>query len=337
MATDRQLEILRLTLAQYVRYGEPVSSATILEKNPGLNISSATIRNEMSELEKEGYIKKLDNSASMGRGSGRVPTTKGYDYYLKTIKNNPDSIASIKNKLDKVLSDRKSDIDNVISEAMKLINESTNTLTITKDSNESEFIVDINSYPVGEEKAIIIIVSSSGKVINNETSLNGMNYSEFSKAVNVLGKRLKNTQISELKNSIDNLGEILSMEMKGIEDKFQDIIKLLVTKVLSTQGNYQGMNNLIVADSIDVKKQVSAIFKMIENNSIWDLISEDGTIANEISGVTVDVDAIDGVSIVQKDINLGDTHKQLTVVGSKYQDYEKLFTLLAYLGEKLGE
>ncbi len=335
MATERQLKILNLILSEYVINGEPVASGTIIEKNPDLNISPALVRQEMVALENEGYITKLGFSS--GRASGRVPTNKGYQHYLQSIQSNPNSILSIKKRLDEILSNRKEGIDKTISEAMKLINESTNTLTITKDQVESEEIVDINSYPVGEDKAVIIIVTSTGQVINNEASLNEIKYTEFAKAIKALGKRLKNTPISELTEAVDNLGQILTIEIKDIEDKFQEVIKLLVNKVITSKSNYQGMNSLIVAETIDVKKQVKAIFEMIENNSIWELINEDGAIANTSNGLTIDVKAIDGVSIVQKEIDLGDKHKQLTIVGSKHQDYEKLFSLLAYLEEKIGD
>ncbi len=75
---------------------------------------------------------------------------------------------------------------------------------------------------------------------------------------------------------------------------------------------------------------------MIENNSIWDLISEDGKISNDVSGVTIDVESIDGVSVVKKDIHLGDKKKELTIVGSKNQDYEMLFSMLKYLEDMIG-
>ncbi len=334
MATDRQLELLNLIVSSYIKTGEPVSSGQILETNPELNLSSATIRNEMVELDKEGYIVKLDSSSS--RTSGRMPTNKGYEHYLKTIKTNPNSIVSIKAKLDDLFSKRKDGVDKVISDAMKLINESTNTLTITKDDSSSETIVDINSYPVGEDKAVIIVVTSSGKVINNETSLKGINYKDFSKAIVTFAKRLKDANVSELKDTLNNMSEIISIEIKEIEDKFQEVIKLLINKLVTSSNKYQGMNSLITADSLDVKNQISTIFKMIENNSIWDLLSDDGTISNDMSGVTIDVDVIDGVSVVKKDINIGNTHKQLTIVGSKKQDYEKLFSMLAYLEDKIG-
>ncbi len=334
MATERQLELLNLIVANYVKTGEPVSSGALLEQNPELKLSSATVRNEMVELENDGYIYKLDSSSS--RTSGRIPTNKGYEHYLKTIKTNPDSIISIKEKLDNVLSKRKDNLDKVLSDALTLINESTNTLTITKESNDSEKIVDINTYPIGEDKAVIIVITSTGKVINNEATLNGIQYSDFSKAISTFGKRLKDTNVSELGNTLNNLGEIVKLEIKEMEDKFQDVIKLLITKIITSSSKYQGLNSLVAADTLDVKTQLSAIFKMIENNSIWDLVSDDGTISNDVTGVTVDVDVIDGVSVVKKNINFGDTQKQLTIVGSKNQDYEKLFSMLEYLEEKIG-
>ncbi len=334
MATERQLDLLKLIVSIYIKTGEPISSGLLLDMNPNLNLSSATIRNEMVELEKEGYIYKLDSSSS--RTSGRIPTNQGYELYLSSVKSNPDSILSIKEKLDEILSSRKESIDKVLSEAMKLINDSTNTLTITKNNDTKETIVDINSYPIGEDKAVIIVVTSSGNVINNEASLKGTNYQDFKKALDTFAKRLRHTSVSELGNTLQNINEIIKIEINEVEEKFQDVIKLLIRKILSSSNKYQGMNSLVTADRLDTKTQISTIFKMIENNSIWDLISEDGKISNDITKVTVDVDLIDGVSVVKKNINLGDTQKELTIVGSKNQDYEKLFSMLDYLERKIG-
>lgn len=335
MLTERQEQLLILIVADYVKTAEPVSSGGILEKNPEFDYSSALIRKEMKILEDEGYITKLDSSSS--RTSGRVPTNKGYELYLRTLKTNPDSILSIKEKLDKLLKERKDDIDNLLQDAMELINESTNTLTISKDVNSEERIVDINTYQIREGWAIIVVVTSTGNVINNETNLNGIKFSDFSKAIGILSKRIKDISIVDLKQTLNNIKEIASIEIKEIEDKFQEVVKLLISKILNSNSKIKGMNSLITSSTLDVKTQIGSIFKMIENNSIWDLIKNDGTITNDMSGTTIDVDALDGVSVVKKDINIGDRKRELTILGSKNQDYEKLFSMLEYLGKKLGE
>lgn len=335
MATERQLKILNSIVDIYVRTGEPVSSSTVLEKSSELQISSATARNEMVQLEEEGYITKLDSSSS--RTSGRIPTTLGYQHYLKHIKTNPNSILSVKKKLDKILNNRKESIDKILKEAMKVINESTNTLTISNDALDQENkLLDINVYSKNDETAIVIIVTSQGNVINKEVNLNGIKYSDFEKVIKTYSKRLKDTKISELDNSLESLQEIIKIQVEGQEEKFQDMIKVLFSTITYNRKNYSGMNSLITATNLDLEKQVKVIFQMIEDNSIWDLISEEGSIETTTSGITVDMDFIDGVSVVKKNINLKDKNKQLTILGSKNQNYEKLFSMLDYLDKMIG-
>lgn len=333
MATERQLKLLNIIVSIYVKDGEPVSSATVLESLGDIKLSSASIRNEMAELEKEGYIVKLDSTSS--RTSGRTPTRKGYEHYLKHIKTNPESIISIKKELDKILSNRKSGIDDILESALGLINESTNTLTISKDTKSDNRLLDINTYEVSEEKVLVIIVTSSGEVINKEIPLDGIKFKDFEKVIKTYSKRLRGVRIEEVSEQLVSLREIISIEVQDAEDKFQNMIKLMFTTLLGHATNYQGMNSLITSDTLDVKTQIKTIFKMIEDNSIWDLINDEGTIETEASGITVDMDVIDGVSVVNKTIDIGDRNKQLTIVGSKNQDYEKLFSMLEYLENKL--
>lgn len=335
MATERQLELLSLITEQYVKTGEPVGSNSLKEAYEDLKLSPALIRIEMRVLEEEGYLFKQDSSSS--RTSGRIPTKKGYEYYIQHIKSNPDSFIAIKSKLDKILKDRKDDIDNILNEAMDIINETTNTLTITKENNSENKLQAINVFPVGEEKAVVIIVTTSGQVINNEVSLAEIKYEDFEKVIKTFEKRLIGTNVNDLSETINPLKEILSTQVKGMEDKFQDIIKLMFDKINeTTAGKFSGLNNLVTASNIDVKTQVKMLFKMIEDNSIWDMLeNNNGQIEAEESGITVDMETIDGVSVVKKSINLGDKSKELTIVGSKYQDYGRLFSLLDYLEKSI--
>lgn len=329
MATERQLKLLNTIVSIYVKSGDPVSSAVVIEVDEELNLSSATIRSEMVFLEKEGYITKLDPSSS--RTSGRIPTNKGYERYLKHIKTNPDNIQSIKKEMDLILGNRKESIDDILSKALNLINDSTNTLTISKNYQGDNKLVDIHSYPVGINRTLVIIVTSSGEVINKEIDLNEIKYSDFEKVIKTYLKRLKGISILDLDKNLLSLKEIISMEVNIQEDRFQEMIKILFSKVIAPLTTYQGMNSLISANSLDIKTQVKTIFKMIENNSIWDLINEEGAIETESVGITVDINIIEGISFVNKSINLGTKTKQLTILGSKNQDYEKLFSMLEYL------
>ena len=86
MLNDRKKRVLQAIVEEYVNTAEPVSSSSLVN-NYGLDFSSATIRNEMAELEKMGFLDKTHTS------SGRIPSEKGYHYYVETImkeRNNVD-------------------------------------------------------------------------------------------------------------------------------------------------------------------------------------------------------------------------------------------------------
>ncbi|BDU67575.1 MAG: heat-inducible transcription repressor HrcA [Candidatus Tyloplasma litorale] len=339
MATERQLELLKIIVSIYVKNGDPVSSQAILEIDDNhINLSSATIRKEMLELENEGYIYKLNSSSS--RTSGRIPTNKGYEYYLSKIETNPNTFSSIKSKLDKILKDRFYDIEDTLNKAMSLINDATKTLTISKEfkNNTSSTIIDINCYKINDEKAIVVLITSNGEVVKKEIQLNSISFEEFEKSLLSFSKRVIGTSINEIEKSLTNLNKILSIKLKGMEEQFQNIIKFLFEKTVVENTTFQGMNNLVLYENPNVKKQIGLIFKMIENNSIWDFIHDDGKIFNNFSGVTIDMDTVEGLSIVNKSIAIGENkHKQFKILGEKNQDYVKLFSMLEYLEKKLKD
>ncbi len=335
MATERQLNILNEIVDIYVKNGEPVSSAQVLEKINNIKISSATIRNEMVVLDEEGYLYKLDEKFS--RTSGRIPSNKAYEHYLKYIKTNPRSILTIKKKLDEILKKRKDNIDILLEEALELINESTNTLTISVDNSFSNKLIDIKIYKITSDKAMLIIISSNGEVIKKELDLNKNTFKDFETVVNLLAKRLINIPIDDLEKNSNLLKEVISLKINGIEDKFQEIIKTMFSKIINQNSKYTGMNNLISKENSNIEKQIKSIFKMIENNSIWELLDKKNSIKSNNSEIFIDIDLIDGISIVNKKIHYGNKNKELTILGSKNQDYEKLFSMLEYLDKIVKE
>ena len=96
MLDDRKKKVLQAIVEEYINTAEPVSS-NALTVNHGLNYSSATIRNEMADLEKAGYLDKTHTS------SGRIPSEKGYRYYVdELLKDDDISLEEIKYISDKL-------------------------------------------------------------------------------------------------------------------------------------------------------------------------------------------------------------------------------------------
>jgi len=283
----------------------------------------------MVSLEKEGYLYKQDISAS--RTSGRVPTNKAYEHYLENLQTNPSSIKLIQVKLDDIFERRKGDIDALLKESLEVINDSTSTLTISTDESVTNTLMDIKTYKLSEKKATIVIITSNGEVTNREVDISQMAFTEFETIVKLFSKRLIGTPISDIQNNSNSLKQVLEFQVKGLEGKFQEIINEMFAQIVRLNSKFTGMNSLISSNNLDAQTQIKTIFKMIENNSIWSLLDKKDLIHSRESGITIDIDSIDGVSMVNKEINYEGHNRKITVFGSRNQDYTKLFSMLEYL------
>ncbi len=119
----RKKEILQAVVDEYINTAEPVSSATLVEKY-GLNYSSATVRNELAELENNGYLDKPHTS------SGRVPSEKGYRFYVDELVNEEDiSLEEIK-YIQTKLSTKVNEIEDLTKIATSTLSEITHYTTV---------------------------------------------------------------------------------------------------------------------------------------------------------------------------------------------------------------
>ncbi len=123
MLDKRKKEILQAVVDEYINTAEPVSSATLVEKY-GLNYSSATVRNELAELENNGYLDKPHTS------SGRVPSEKGYRFYVDELVNEEDiSLEEIK-YIQTKLSTKVNEIEDLTKIATSTLSEITHYTTV---------------------------------------------------------------------------------------------------------------------------------------------------------------------------------------------------------------
>lgn len=123
MLDKRKKEILQAVVDEYINTAEPVSSATLVEKYE-LNYSSATVRNELAELENNGYLDKPHTS------SGRVPSEKGYRFYVDELVNEEDiSLEEIK-YIQTKLATKVNEIEDLTKIATSTLSEITHYTTV---------------------------------------------------------------------------------------------------------------------------------------------------------------------------------------------------------------
>ena len=156
--SERKLKILHAIIQNYLETGEPVGSRTI-SKYTDLNLSSATIRNEMADLEEMGYIIQPHTSA------GRIPSDKGYRLYVDMLMEEKEQEL---NEMQDQMLDKADKMDQLLKQAAKVLATNTNYATmVSTPMNNSNKIKFIQLSMVDEEQVIAVIVLG-GNVIKNK-------------------------------------------------------------------------------------------------------------------------------------------------------------------------
>ena len=151
MLSARQLLIFKCIVEEFVETAEPVGSKTLMTKYM-LPYSSATIRNEMSFLEENGYLEKTHTS------SGRVPSTQGYRFYVNTLMQ-PNVDDDVKNQVAMILGDRHRSLNEIIQESCQILSELTHLTTVALGPNSDyERLQNITLVPLTEHSVTAIIV-----------------------------------------------------------------------------------------------------------------------------------------------------------------------------------
>ncbi len=179
--TERKLRILQAIISDYVRSAEPVGSRT-LSKRFDMQVSPATIRNEMSDLEDMGYLTHPHTSA------GRVPSDKAYRLYVNDMMGKVEVSEDVKKSIQETLRSDIDEFDRTIQRAAELLSEITNlasfAVTPTKTEDRLKFV---NLLPVDENSVVLMIVAESGKVSNTVLKLR-VPYTE--EALQILAKNI---------------------------------------------------------------------------------------------------------------------------------------------------
>ena len=170
MAIDeRKIKILQAIINDYIVTGEPVGSRTIAKKYD-LGVGSATIRNEMADLEEMGYLEQPHTSA------GRIPSSKGYRLYVDKLMERPklsrDEELRIKEYL---INSAMNEVDTILKEACVLLSELTNlTCIVQTPSMKRSYIRSLQLIRIDDFNLIIVIATDSGVIKNHRIKVNSI-------------------------------------------------------------------------------------------------------------------------------------------------------------------
>ena len=332
--SERKLKILHAIIQNYLETGEPVGSRTI-SKYTDLNLSSATIRNEMADLEEMGYIIQPHTSA------GRIPSDKGYRLYVDMLMEEKEQEL---NEMQDQMLDKADKMDQLLKQAAKVLATNTNYATmVSTPMNNSNKIKFIQLSMVDEEQVIAVIVLG-GNVIKNKI----INIDEPISNENLLKlNMLLNTTLNGMSIEQINLGLIARLkEQAGIHSRVISDVLDAVAEIIHVDDDMEiytsGATNIFKYPELSDKQSAQEIISAFEEKQqLADLVTE--TLASEENhgiqvyiGDETPVKTMKDCSVVTATYELGEGMKgTIGIIGPKRMDYEHVMKTLKTLQSEL--
>jgi len=330
---DRKKKVLQAIVEEYISTAEPVSSNSITQ-NYGLNCSSATIRNEMADLEKAGFLEKTHTS------SGRIPSEKGYRLYVdELLKDDDISLEEIK-YISSKLETKVNEIEELTQITTSTISEVTHYTTVSIGPKVSEQkIEEIKFILLGSRMLMAVILTDTGMVKETiikfdeditENQVQTLNY--------MFNNKLKGEPLERIDRPLEEyLFDEMTYSVRVIKPIIEQIKKVLIEdeKIYLEGANkafeLPEFNSLEVAKNfINVLDTKELMADMLNSGFAKDI--------NVYIGEETEKEELKDFSIVTFKHRVGDKDLgTIGIIGPKRMDYSKVISVMKYINKKLNE
>lgn len=334
--SDRKMKILHAIIQTYLETGEPVGSRTI-SKYTDLNLSSATIRNEMADLEEMGFIIQPHTSA------GRIPSDKGYRLYVDMLMEEKEQELT---EMQEQMLDKADKMEQLLKQAAKVLAANTNYATmVSTPMNNANRIKFIQLSQVDAEQIIAVIVLG-GNVIKNKI----IDMDEPISNENLLKlNMLLNTTLNGMPIEEINLGLIARLkEQAGIHSEVVGNVLDAVADTIQVEDDMQiytsGATNIFKYPELSDNQSAQEIINAFEEKQqLTELVTqtlskEDSTGIQVYIGDETPVQTMKDCSVVTATYELGDGMKgTIGIIGPKRMDYEHVLKSMKKLQSELDQ
>lgn len=331
---ERKKKVLQAIVEEYVNTAEPVSSNLLTQKDELNNYSSATIRNEMADLEKAGYLEKTHTS------SGRIPSEKGYRYYVdELLRDDNISLEEIKYISDK-LETKVNEIDELTKIATSTLSEITHYTTLAiGPSTDTQTIEEIKFVMLGQRMLMAVILTNYGMVKEtiikfdediSEKQVETINYM-FNKKLKgqpleVIDVPLEEYLINEMKYSVKVIKPIIEQIKKVLQEKRQ-----LYLEGANKAFDLPEFNSLEVAKNfVNIIDEKELMADMLDSGFAKDI--------NVYIGDENEKEQLKDFSVITFKHRVGNRDLgTIGIIGPKRMDYSKVISVMKYINKKLNE
>ncbi|MBR3120191.1 heat-inducible transcriptional repressor HrcA [Oceanobacillus profundus] len=335
MLTERQLTILQVIIDDFIDSAHPIGSRA-LSKKENLPYSAATIRNEMADLEELGFLEKTHTS------SGRVPSEKGYRYYVDhligpIISPSPNEVTIIKNIID----DGFFEFEQIVQMSAEVLSKLTSYTSIILGPEMFETkLKQIQILPLSAHTAVAILVTNTGHVEHRSFSIpEKVRASDLEKMVNIMNDSLKGVPIVQLQEKLaTEVAQLMKMYIDDFDTSF-DYLKSVFLSEHPVKLYIGGKSNILMQPEFNDVDKIRSFFNMMEKeDEIANLLKNTKSGIEVTIGNENEVEAIKDLSLITASYHMeGDHMGTIALLGPTRMEYRKVITLLRGLSNEMTD
>lgn len=336
--SERKMKILQAIVANYLETGEPVGSRTI-SKYTDLNLSSATIRNEMADLEESGYIEQPHTSA------GRIPTDAGYRVYVDQLMMERDTeVAEMRQEREGLL-ERVDRMEVMLKQVAKVLAYNTNYAAMITAPQNRQIRVKFLQLTMVDDRHILAVIVVDGNVIKNQLIEveEPLGNDEILKLSILMNSFLQGASLSDINIEMIQTMKVQAGIYADVLDRALNGVVEAVREADERQIYTSGATNILKYPEIGDAEKTSVLLDAFEEKKMLNKLADE-TLSNDEKGIQIyigdetPVQNMKDLSVVTATYELQEGAKgTIGIIGPKRMDYKKVVSTLKELTVELDE
>ncbi|SER18242.1 heat-inducible transcription repressor HrcA [Gracilibacillus ureilyticus] len=333
MLTDRQIQVLQVIIDEFIQTAQPIGSRAIAKKEQ-ISFSPATIRNEMADLEDLGFIEKTHTS------SGRVPSEKGYRFYVDHLL----SPFHLSNKemsvIAKAFEKELIEFEKVVQKSARILSDMTNyTSIILGPEVFKTTLKQIQIISLSDQAAVAILVTNTGHVEHRYFTIpNTMQTGDLEKLVNILNRRLVGVPIIHLQEKL--YGEVAQLLQQYSNDfeKTYAYLKAALMEHKPVKLYMDGKTNILLQPEFNDVEKIQSLYSVMEKeDEMANVLRTSGKGIKVSIGQENELDEMQDCSLITATYTLGGEQMgTIALLGPTRMEYSRVISLLNVLSKQLS-
>lgn len=331
--SNRQFLILQVIIDEFIHTAQPIGSRAISKKD-GIEYSPATIRNDMADLEELGYIEKMHSS------SGRIPSEKGYRFYVDHMLSPFHLSEEDQQIISSVFDQELVEFEQVVQKSVGVLSELTNYTSIILGPEIYEATLkQLQIIQLSKTTAVAILVTNSGHVEHRSFTIPvEISGSDLEKLINILNERFYNVPIIQLHGKIKaEIGFILEQYIEDIGVALSYLNGALFNQ---QQDNVymSGITNMLLQPEFNDVSKIHSLYSIFEKEDLMIKLLRASKKGIQISiGQENKIDEMQDLSLITATYSLsGEQFGKIALLGPKRMDYSRVVSLMQLLSKQMS-